>query len=419
MNRWVRLGAAVIAMVMIGNLQYAWTLFVEPMRAATGWKLSEVQLGFTLFIALGTWAMPLSGFLIDHMGPRTFMVISGVLCAGGWGWMGRTHSLTEFYVLYSIAGFGGAFVYCCGVAMALKWFPDRRGLASGLVTAGFGMGAAAFNPVFASLIKGIGYRDTLLYTGIVQGIVIVAAGLLLANPPKGWVAPGPVMKAKAKVRRHSEEFNSLEMLKTPQFYMLYAMMLAIGIGGLMVTANVSVVARSYKITAAALTIALVLNPLFNGTARIFWGWVSDHMGRENTMFLAFGLQSIFMLGATKLGPLGDVWFVALMALVFFTWGELYVLFPAVLADLYGPSNAAANYSILYSTKGVAAIPAGFLAGMLFEKSGTWDYAFYGSAALALFSALGALWLKRMPLPKKSASPIAVPTPGLDPAAAGK
>jgi OFA family oxalate/formate antiporter-like MFS transporter len=398
LNRWIRLSAAVVAMILIGNLQYAWTLFVRPITTATGWKLSEVQWGFTFFIALGTWAMPLSGMMIDKLGPRLFIAVSGVLCGVGWGLMGYSRSLTEFYVLYSIAGFGVAFVYCGAVAIALKWFPDKRGLATGLITAGYGSGAALFNPVFAYLIKDIGYRSTLLETGIVQGVLILCAAWFLQNPPQGAVpAAAPV---KPRVRRHNEEFTSWEMLKTPHFYTLFVMMLMMGIGGLMATAQVGVVAGSFGVGATALTIALTLNPLANGGGRIFWGWVSDHMGRERTMFLAFSLQALFLVSVVTVGRLSQVWFVAALALVFFTWGELYVLFPAVLTDLFGARNSATNYSILYSTKGFASILAGGLAAKLFETTGSWNYAFYGSAGLALLSALGAIAFRKMPLPKK-------------------
>jgi OFA family oxalate/formate antiporter-like MFS transporter len=401
LNRWVRLSAAVFVMILIGNLQYAWTLFVKPITTATGWKLSEVQWGFTFFIALGTWAMPLSGILIDRVGPRVFIAFSGILCGVGWGLMGYSRNLTEFYALYSLAGLGVAFVYCGALSIALKWFPDKRGLAAGLVTAGYGSGAAVFNPLFAYLIQSQGYQSTLLYTGIAQGMLIALGGLLLQDAPPGAV---PVTTAaRPNVRRHHEEFTISEMLRSPHFYILYAMMLMIVIGGLMATAQVAPVASSFGVGATALTIALSLNPLTNGGGRIFWGWVSDHMGRERTMFVAFSLQAAFLVSVVTLGRFSQVWFVVSMAMVFFTWGELHVLFPAVLADLYGSRHAAANYSILYTTKGVAAIVSGGLAAALFEKTGTWDLAFYGSAALALCSAVAALGLRGMPLPKKLAT----------------
>jgi OFA family oxalate/formate antiporter-like MFS transporter len=386
------------AMIMIGNLQYAWTLFVQPMIAGTGWKLSEVQWGFTFFIALMTWAMPLSGWLIDRLGPRLFMTIAGVLCAAGWGGLGYARSLTEFYLLYSLAGLGNSFVYCCSISVALKWFADKRGLASGLIAAGYGSGAALFIPIFSYMIRVTDYRATLLYTGIVLGILVICAGQFLQNPPPGFIAAAPAVKPT--IRRQREEFNSWEMLRTPQFYVLYGMMLMIGIGGLMATAQVAPVARNFKVGATALAIALSLNPIGNGVGRVFWGWASDHLGRERTMFVAFFLQSIFLVSVVTVGRSSDFLFVVSMALVFLTWGELYVLFPAVLTDMFGSRHAASNYSMLYSTKGLSSILAGGLAAQLFEKTGTWDYAFYGSAALALCSAVAALGLRKMPLPKK-------------------
>jgi MFS transporter, OFA family, oxalate/formate antiporter len=406
-------------MVMIGNLQYAWTLFAQPMvkaHAQQHWQLSDVQWGFGLFIAVGTWSMPVLALslpewmFIDKAGPRVWMILSGVLCAVGWGSLGHVHSLPSFYLLYSIAGIGVACVYACGVAMAVKWFPDRRGIASGIITAGYGMGAAAFNPVFNHLIGTIGYSETFLWTGITHGALILLSGLLLENPPTDYKVAAAA--AKPKVWRHDLDFTYTEMLRTPQFYFLFLAMLSMGIGGLMVTAQLKPVATNFKIGEAALTVALVLTPLANGFSRILWGWVSDYLGRERAMFTAFLLQAIFLVAATTLGRTGDVMFVLLMVLVFLTWGELYVLFPAVLADLYGNKNAAFNYSFLYAAKGVASLLGGGLAATLFEKTGTWNYAFFGSAALALLSALMALYVRRLRLPQKRVWPALSAQPSL-------
>jgi MFS transporter, OFA family, oxalate/formate antiporter len=404
MSRWVRLWSAFVAMVMIGNLQYAWTLFAQPMvkaHAQQHWQLSDVQWGFGLFIAAGTWTMPFLASFIDKTGPRILMAMSGVLCAIGWGSLGYADSLTSFYALYAVAGIGVACVYACGVATAVKWFPDRRGIASGIITAGYGMGAAAFNPLFDFLIRRIGYSDTFLWSGISHGALILLAGLVLVNPPADYKVAAAAVKPK--VRRHNLEFNSFEMLRTPQFYFLFCAMLSVGIGGLMVTAQLKPVATDFKIGAAAVTVALILTPLANGFSRILWGWASDYIGREWTMFTAFSLQALFLVAATTLGRTGDVMFVSLMVLVFLTWGELYVLFPAVLADLYGSKNSAMNYSFLYSAKGFASLLGSGIAATLFEKTGTWNYAFYGSAVLALASAMMALFVRRIPLPQKAAS----------------
>jgi OFA family oxalate/formate antiporter-like MFS transporter len=400
MNRWVRLGAAVVAMIMIANLQYAWTLFVKPIIGATHWKLSDVQWGFTFFIAFETWMMPLSGWMIDRLGPRIFMTVAGVMCGIGWAGMGQAHTLTALYVMYSLAGFGAALVYCSSIAVSLKWFPDRRGLASGLIAAGFGSGAALFIPFIAHIIKVQNYADAFLYTGVFQGLVIMGAAQFSRNPDPTLNLTHRPAAGRARVRSHGEEFNSLEMLQTPQFYVLYLMMLMMGIGGLMVTAQVAVVADSLKIGGAALTLALSLNPIANGGGRLFWGWVSDRLGRERTMVIAFLLQAVFLTSVLTLGRLSETGFIVALAMVYFTWGEVYSLFPSVAADFFGARNASSNYGFLYSTKGVASILGGGLAAKLFEATGTWSAAFYGSAILALCAGLMAMGLRRMPLPQK-------------------
>ena len=203
-NRWLQLGASLVAMVMIANLQYAWTLFVEPMQAATGWKLSEIQWGFTLFIIFETWVMPIEGWLIDRMGPRIFLTIAGVLCGVGWTALGFVRTLWQLYLFYSIAGVGAAFVYSGSIAAGLKWFPDRRGLASGIIAAGFGSGSALFIPVIAYLIREYSYRDAFLYTGILQGLVILAVAQVLRNPGPEFSKSKAAMKVLApQVRRNT------------------------------------------------------------------------------------------------------------------------------------------------------------------------------------------------------------------------
>jgi len=407
MNRWVRLWSAFIGMIMIGNLQYAWTLFAEPMAKAHGWQLSEVQWGFGLFLAAGTWAMPFFASYIDKFGPRLFMAASGVLCAIGWSALGHVSSLISFYAFFCMAGIGVACVYACGVSTAVKWFPDKRGIASGLITAGYGGGAFLFNPVFDYLIQTLGYSSTFVWTGVTHGALIALSGLVMVNPPATYKVAAAAT-VKPNVRRHDLQFTYAEMLRTPQFYFLFVAMLSMAIGGLMVTASVKPVATDFKIGHAALTVALVLYPLGNALSRILWGSVSDYLGRERTMFVAFLLQAIFLLALTTLGRQGDAIWVALVVLVFLTWGELYALFPTVLADLYGSKNSASNYAFLYSAKGFAALLGGGLATNLFEVTGTWDYPFFACAALALISAFMALYVRRMPLPQKRGAPASAP-----------
>ena len=408
MNRWIRLGAAVTAMIMIANLQYGWTLFTGPLTKATGWKLSEVQWGWTLFITLETWAMSLCGWMIDKRGPRMLMTIAGFMCGLGWAGLGQAQSLTALYASYALAGVGAAMVYCGCIGVALKWFPDKRGLAAGTIAAGFGAGASLFIPVMSYIIRVQDYRAAFLYTGIVQGLLIVIAAQVVGS---AGVPPAVAASvAKPKARSRGDNFTSPEMLRTPHFYVLYLAMLMMGVGGLMVTANASAVGKSMGIGAGFITTALSLNAIANGAGRFFWGWVSDHLGRERTMVIAFLLQSLFLASVLTVGKLSGPLFIISLALVFFTWGEVYSIFPSVTADFFGAKNASSNYSFMYSTKGVASIVGGGIAALLFERSGSWNAVFYGSAVLALGSAFIAYFLQRMPLPSKQMRPEESPKP---------
>lgn len=295
-------------------------------------------------------------------------------------------------------------VYCGCTGIGLKWFPDRRGLAAGLIAAGFGSGAALFVPIIAHLLHSQDYRAAFLDTGIVQGLLIMVAAQFLRNPPRTAALP----TGRVTVRSHKEDFNSLEMLRTPHFWVLFAMAVMMGIGGLMATAQVGPMARTLKFT-AVLTLVATMNPIANGSGRLFWGWISDLIGRERTMTVAFLLHAAILLSVATLGHTSALLFTITIALVFFTWGEVYSLMPSACADLFGAKNASSNYSFLYSAKGVASIMGGGLAATLFEKTGSWDYGFYACAALALVSSGLAVVLGRMPLPVKQAASSALST----------
>jgi OFA family oxalate/formate antiporter-like MFS transporter len=388
-NRWFQLCASLIAMVMIANLQYAWTLFVNPLREANGWSLADVQWAFTLFILFQTWVQPLDGWLIDRLGPRYFITAAGVLCGVGWAGMGFATSVPMLYVLYAIAGTGAAFVYSGSIGSALKWFQDRRGFASGVIAAGFGGGTALFVPIIANIIAERGYQTAFLWTGIAQGVVIFTVAQFLRHPPH--TAPAAAARGAARPARH--QFTTAEMVRTPHFYVMYIAFVMMGIGGLMVTAQAGPMAQSWGLTTAALTLAASVSPLANGASRIFWGWASDKWGRENSMIVAFVLQACALLLVLGVGHLSALWFAVTLVLVYFTWGEIYSLFPSLVGDYFGSRHATSNYAVMYTAKGAASIVGGGLAAVLFERFGTWSAAFYGSAALALIAAALAFGLR--------------------------
>lgn len=385
-------------MIMIANLQYSWTLFVEPMRTATGWKLSDIQWAFTLFILFQTWVQPAQGFLIDRLGPRIFTTVAGVLCGIGWTGLGVATTLPMLYALYVMAGIGAALIYGGCMGSALKWFTTQRGLAAGLIAAGFGGGTALFIPFIAAIIKSSGYRTAFIYTGVFQAVVILVVAQFLRHPARQPQAAKPAGGSTVVLGQH--QFTTFEMLRTPQFIVLYASFVMMATGGLLVTANAGSIAKAWGIPATALAAATSMNALANGGSRVFWGWVSDKTGREYAMGTAFLLQAVCLMLVLTLGRMSGTLFTITLVLTFFTWGEVFSLFPSLVADYYGTANATGNYGVMYSAKGVASIIGGGVAALLFERFGTWTACFYGSAVLALVAGGLILGMKVMSVPAR-------------------
>ena len=390
---WTQLIVGIICMVMIANLQYGWTLFVGPIGDKYHWSKAAIQVTFTIFVLLETWLVPAEGYLVDRFGPKWIVVIGGALCGVAWTINSFAESLAMFYFAGAIGGVGAGAVYGTCIGNAVRWFPGRRGLAAGLTAAGFGMGSAATIIPIAHMIKSSGYEQTFLTFGLFQGIVVVVVGSLIAAPAVGlMVAPPKVAPGASRYQA-----KPLEMLSTPVFWVMYLMFIMMAAGGLMATAQLAPIAKDFKIadtpvsliglTMPALTFALSIDRILNGLTRPFFGWVSDQIGREQTMFIAFLLEGLGIIALANLGT-DPVMFVLLSGLVFFAWGEIYSLFPSTVTDTFGATYATTNTGLMYTAKGTASllIP---LTSVIAAK-GNWHPVFMTAAILNIVAALAAV-----------------------------
>lgn len=395
-TRWGQLIFGIICMVMIANLQYGWTLFVNPIDQKFHWGRAAIQVAFTIFVLTETWLVPFEGYLIDKFGPKIMICGSGVLVAVAWVVNSMADSLFLLYVGAAIGGVGAGVIYGGSVGNALKWFPDRRGLAAGLTAAGFGAGSALTIIPIASMIASSGYQSTFLWFGLGQGIIVCIVGLLLKAPQAGEVA----IPAAPAVQQTRRDYGPAEVLKTPPFWVMYAMFVMVGAGGLMAIAQLAPIALDYKIatipvsilglTLPALTFALTIDRVLNGICRPFFGWVSDQIGRENTMFIAFFAEGVGIYALLYFAN-NPVLFVILSGIVFFAWGEIYSLFPATCTDIYGRKFATTNYGMLYTAKGTASLLVP-LASVLTAATGSWHAVFYVAAILNIVAAVMALFV---------------------------
>lgn len=362
-NRWLQLTAGIIGMVAVANFQYSWALFVLPLLGRfeeAGWTKVDLQEAFTLFVLAQTWLVPVEGYLADRFGPHRLIVVGGVLAALAWVICSQTSSLTTLYAAQLLCGAGSGIVYGISMGSALKWFPDRRGLAAGLTAAAFGAGSAATVLPISWTIEGHGYPTAFLWFGLAQGLVIVLAGLLMRFPKAGEV-PAP---AQSKVLQSAHDFTPGEMLRSPTFWLLYLMMMLGAVPGLLMMAQIGPVARSFGIdkapvhwfgvTLAALPFAMMVDRFMGGLTRPVFGWISDHIGREAAIFLAFGLEGAALLLLIRHAN-DPVMFVLMSGVAFFGWGAVFSLFPAVSGDMFGRKFATTNYALLYTAKGAATL----------------------------------------------------------------
>ncbi len=381
---------------MIANLQYGWTLFVNPIHDRHGWSVPTIQVAFTVFVIVETWLVPVEGYLVDRFGPQLIGVAAGILVALAWVINSIADTLPLLYLGAVVGGIGAGAVYGACVGNALKWFPDRRGLAAGITAMGFGAGSAFTVSPIANMIRGQGYETTFFKFGIAQGAVVFLVSWFLRAPDAQFTA-SQVAKPGA-VGSRGRDFKPMEMLGTSAFWIMYVMFVLTAAGGLIATAQLTPIAKDFHIadspvsmfgiTTAALTFALSMNRVLNGVSRPFFGWVSDHLGRENTMFAAFAVEGVSILLLAQYGG-NPAAFVVLTGLTFFAYGEIYSLFPAVCGDAYGRKFASANAGLLYTAKGAASLLVP-LSSVIAGSMGGWHRVFIVAAIMNLVAAVLAL-----------------------------
>lgn len=404
-NRWWQLVACIIAMTASANLQYTWTLFTIPLSRGLNAKLSDVQIAFTLFVLAQSWLVPFEGYLVDRLGARIIVTAGGLLVGLSWVGSGLAQSLPALYAWYLLGGAGVGAVYGACVGSVLKWFPDRRGLAAGLAVGAYGSGAALTVIPIQRMIERSGYHSAFIIWGIVQGIVLMGMAWFMVAPLPGWKPVGwehAEIKIRERVEQSVVSYTPLQMVRTSTFYLMYLMSILVTFGGLVVTAQLKPIAAAYGLDrtvgllgVSALALALMVNLISGGLARPFWGWVSDRIGRYNTMAIAFGLGALAVLGLVYLVQ-QPFWFVLLSAGTVFTWGATFVLFSAATGDVFGSQYAATNNGIQYTAKGVSSIFAGWGAAKLLEVTGSWTPVLWAAFACNLLAAILAfLWLKPM------------------------
>ncbi|OZI23959.1 oxalate/formate MFS antiporter [Bordetella genomosp. 9] len=393
-NRWTQLLLGLVCMMAISSPQYVWTLFTKPLSAKLGVPLSELQVTFSLLIVLQTFFSPFQGSLIDRFGPRRLIALGTLMSGCSWILAASAGSIGMLYLTYGVVGgLGTGIVYVGVVGLMVRWFPDRRGFAAGMVAAGYGMGAILTTFPIAGALADSGLESTLWRFGALFAVIGVIAAQGLRSP--GDAPAAALLSRLGGMGNSARDLAPREMLKQPLFWLMFAMMTMMSTSGLMVTSQMASFARDFGVAdlivfgMAALPLALTVDRLTNGLTRPFFGWVSDRYGRENTMFMAFALEGIAMAVwlATREHPL---LFVLLSGVVFFGWGEIFSLFPSTLTDTFGTRHATANYGWLYISQGIGSILGGPLAALLHEKTASWHPVFYSAIVLDILAALLAI-----------------------------
>lgn len=402
-NPWIMLTAGVLGMAMISSLQYAWALFVpDILKSNPTFSKVEIQAAFATFIACMTFAGPLTGYLMDKFGTRIFFSLAALLVAVGWGSIGAQDKIVPMCISYGLAGVGASFIYTGGIAASLKWFPKKRGTASGIMACGFGSGAALFGWLITMLVTNYGCKIAFFYTGVGFAVILLLVAQVLRFPE----GPGTAKAADSGKPKEAgaKSYSPVEMLKTGQFYLMYGMFVLMAVGYMFLTPNIKLMANDYKIPAAIFTITFTAFAAANGIGRIVWGIISDKIGRENAMFIDFvacGLLYI-LLPFVSHNPYA---FMIVVTAAFFCTGPMFAFFPPITDDRFGEKYLSTNYGIMYTAKGVGgmigptfitALALYYAKSQGYEIGWTVGCSFIGAAAIA--SGIGSLILKNIAKP---------------------
>ena len=385
--RWVQLLLGLICMMAISSPQYVWTLFTKPLGSTLGASAAAIQTTFSILVVLQTFFSPFQGWLIDRFGPRLLVALGAGLTGLSWVLASSVTSLSGLYLTYGLlGGLGTGIVYVGVIVLMVGWFPENRGFAAGVVAAGYGMGAILTTFPISGSIASAGLQTTLFDFGLGLGAVGILAALGLRRPPSrpASAAPGA-----------ARDIATGAMLKTPLFWLMFLMMTLMATTGLMVTSQLATFAADFGVSGtlvlgmSAVPLALTIDRFCNGLTRPFFGWVSDRLGREPTMALAFGLEALAMT-LWLLTRHDALLFVLLSGVVFFGWGEIFSLFPSTLTDSFGTKHATTNYGCLYIAQGIGAILGGPMASLLHGATQSWTGVFLIAIVADVLTALLAL-----------------------------
>jgi OFA family oxalate/formate antiporter-like MFS transporter len=375
-TRWIQLVLGLICMASISSPQYVWALFTKPMTSAFHVGLPAIQVAFSLLVLLQAFLSPFQGWLIGKFGPRLLLSTGALLTGLSWVLASHVNTVTGLDLTYGLlGGVGTGMIYVGVVGHMVQWFPDRRGFASGMVAAGYGFGAVLTTFPISMTIKTDGYQHALLEWGVILGAVGIAAALGLKRPDPAWEA-AMLRSSPQAAKENTRSYTSGQMLRTPLFWLMFIMMTAMAASGLMVISQFGAFTRDWGLADTlvfglpALPLALSIDRITNGLTRPFFGWVSDRVGRENTMLLAFATEGV-AIAIWLLTRNDATLFVLMSGVVFFGWGEIFSLFPATLTDSFGTKHATANYGFLYISFGVASVLGGPLAALLYKATGSW------------------------------------------------